>query len=220
MAKKVKEDNSIKYRLESGLDVLSNPGDDLYDTLVKMKEEGRPLIVPDDKFFKGLVIGERPHWNYKIGINNIKMRMKNLSMPSMPKSFANEYEFPDTIENISSEVLGNWMMKLASWKAYTIKLLAEADIERIIIDENFDSAVAKQLAVVDRAGKKVTKETVIGSLLSELEGFKDLKIKLIEKKAECETLKRVIEIYTTQSEAISREISRRGQMMQSIGKSI
>lgn len=218
--KKIEDGDSIRYKLESGLEAISSPGDDLYDYLLKLKEEGKPLIVPDKEFFKGVSIKGKAPWNWKIGITNVTMKLNVISTPSMPNSFGSEYKFPDLSENIGSQELGNWLMKLASWKSYALKLLAKVEIERIIADESYDTVIAKGLAVADRAGRKVTKDVVAGNSLMEVEGFRDLRTKLIEKKAESESLKKIIDIYSTQLDAISREISRRSMDMKGIGQGL
>jgi hypothetical protein len=157
--------------------------------------------------------------DWKERVEMVEKKMRELSMPSSPDLFGKEYKFPEASTGIKTEDLGNWLMKLSSWKGYTIRLLARADIERIIIDESVDIAVAKSLSAELKAGKKVTKDAVLGAMILD-EKFRELRTRLIEKKAECASLKMVIDIYSTQLDAISREISRRGQELQVMGKNL
>jgi hypothetical protein len=158
-------------------------------------------------------------WEPSIGIQNVIKRVGELSRPSAPKSFGDKYDFPSTSDIVSQE-LGNWLMKLSSWKSYALKILALSDLKRIIIDDSYDSMISKKYYELTKTDGKVTKDYVIGCLLSEDENFKKLKIGLVEQKAEVETLKHIIDIYTVQLDAISREISRRGQEIKSIGQGL
>ena len=218
--KKQEKSESITYKLESGISVVAYPGDDIYEHLVKLVDSGEPLIINNEEFFSGIGKAKmKVPWNYRIGITNVNNKLSSIPMPASPKSLGKEYQFPE-IADISSPELGEWLMKLSAWKGYVLKLLSKAEIERIVIDESYDTIIAKGYAAADKAGKKVTKDIVLGSSISENEGFRELRIKLIEKKAEVEALKRIIDIYSTQLDAISREISRRGQEINAIGKTL
>ncbi len=221
MTKKVEqEDLSIEYKLESGMKAIAYPGDGIYNDLVKLREEGKPFIIGNDKFFKDIgKIMDKVPWNWKIGISNVNMKLSLLSSPAIPKSFGQEYQFPE-ISNISSQELGDWLMKLSAWKGYALKLLSKSEVERIILDESYDAGIAKCAAEIDKNGKKVTKDVIVGNAITKVDGFREIKIKLIEKKAEVEGLKRIIDIYSAQLDALSRELSRRGQDIKTIGQGL
>jgi hypothetical protein len=145
-------------------------------------------------------------YNYQEGINRVNAEVKKFSLPVQPKTFGKEYAFPEDVTNVTSAELGNWLMKLASWRGYTLKLIAQADTEFSIMEETFNTMVAKELS--KETDKRVTKDMAIGKVLA-IEGMGQLKVQLIEKKAYVDSLKTVCEIYTVQFECVSREISRR-----------
>lgn len=144
---------------------------------------------------------------YENAINKISQELLTHSLPSRPKSFGKEYDFPEDISGVQSMHLGNWLLKLAAWRGYTIRLLAKTEMEFTIMDDAFNAKVTKQLAQITE--KRITKEQAVGKVLADPESTQ-LKVKLIEKHGQLVSMKRLLEIYTTQFEAISREISRRG----------
>ena len=144
---------------------------------------------------------------YEDAMKRADLEISNHPLPLKPKSFGKEYEFPEEVSNIPSLQLGNWLLKLAAWRGYTIRIVARIEMEYTIMDETFNAKVTKQLA--QTSDKRITKEQAVGKVLSDPEDTK-LKVKVIEKHGQLVALKRILEIYTTQFEAISREISRRG----------
>lgn len=144
---------------------------------------------------------------YERDIDVATNAMKSYPLPMKPKSFGKEYDFPEDIGNIPSMQLGNWLLKLAAWRGYTVRLLAQVEMEHTILDETFNAKVTKQLAGASE--KRVTKDQAVGKVLADLEDSQ-LKAKVIEKHGQLVGLKRILEIYTVQFEAVSREISRRG----------
>lgn len=144
---------------------------------------------------------------YRDAINKVQKDLSlNHSLPSRPKSFGSEYEFPDNMDNLSSIILGSWLMKLAAWRGYTLRLLASAEMETTIIEDVIASKVSTEIAAA--LPLKLTKDQAIGSVLKRSENA-TIKSELIVKQGHVVALKRILEIYTTQFEAISREISRR-----------
>jgi hypothetical protein len=144
---------------------------------------------------------------YEEVIEKISGELTNHPLPQKPKTFGKEYEFPEDLTMITSMTLGNWLLKLSAWRGYTIRLLAKAEMEFTIMDDTFNAKVTKQLAAISE--KRLTKEQAVGKVLGDEKDAK-LKVRVIEKHGQLVMLKRLLEIYTTQFEAISREISRRG----------
>lgn len=151
------------------------------------------------------------NWNYKKAIEKNQSKMSVFSLPTKPKTFGQEYEFPDDISNILSQDLGKWLFKLAAWKGYVLKLLSMAEMEFSILDDTCDVTVARRLSSLAKEGNKATKDIALGSEIMDSEQFKALKVSLIEKKGEVASLRRLVELYTMQLETVSRDISRRGQ---------
>ena len=144
---------------------------------------------------------------YKDAISKIqKDLVANHSLPSKPASFGSEYEFPDDMDHVQSLTLGSWLMKLAAWRGYTLRLLASAEMELTIMEDVLASKVSKEIAA--NLPVKVTKDQALGTVIKQPENA-TIKSDLILKQGQVVALKRILEIYTTQFEAISREISRR-----------
>jgi len=144
---------------------------------------------------------------YERAIAKVNIDLSSHPLPMRPKSFGKEYEFPEEVGNIPSLHLGNWLLKLAAWRGYTIRLLSQVEMEFTIMDDTFNAKVTKQLAMI--SDKRITKDQAVGKVLAEADDAQ-LKVKVIEKHGQLVSLKRLLEIYTIQFEAVSREISRRG----------
>lgn len=142
-------------------------------------------------------------------LEDIKNDFKKFSLPSKPKSFGEEYYFPERIDTLNSPELGSWMFKLAAWKGYALRMTALSEIDRSWLKSQHDNKVSKKIAQESVDNKKVTKDYALGKLIIEDEEFKIVRGNLISKETELEGLRQVLEIYTMQIEVISREISRR-----------
>ena len=168
----------------------------------------KELVISDEEF-----MGERKRslWNWKMGIEKVKTNINSFSLPKKPATFGQEYEFPEEISYIDSIELGKWLFKMAAWKGYVLRLLSFAEMELSILDDSYDTFIAKKIAISNKEGKKITKDLALGQAISEDIAFRDLRIRFIEKKGEVNAIKRLVELYSMQFDAISREISRRGQ---------
>ena len=142
-------------------------------------------------------------------IEEARKKLGTFSLPAKPKTFGEAYLFPEEIMNLSSADLGNWMFKLAAWKGYAIRLMADSEIDRAGYKAKHDNRVAKKIAQGSMEGLKITKDGALGELIIGDEEFKDIRQRLIVKDAEVESLKQVVEIYAMQIDVVSREISRR-----------
>jgi hypothetical protein len=131
---------------------------------------------------------------------------KNHSMPFKPASFGTEYEFPEEVSKLPSITLGSWLVKMAAWRGYTLRMLAGAEMEEKVMEEYLASKIALKMATSE---VKLTKDLALGHVLLDQENAK-LRLDYITKEAQVVALKRILEIYTSQFDAISREISRRG----------
>jgi hypothetical protein len=141
--------------------------------------------------------------------DEIKKKLGNYSLPSKPKSFGTEYYFPDNISTLPSSELGDWMFKLAAWKGYSLRMLANLEIERTLIKGKHDNLVSMAVSRLSTDNRRVTRDYALGKVIEDGGDFKNVRQRLITKEAEVESLKQVVEIYAMQIEVISREISRR-----------
>jgi hypothetical protein len=153
----------------------------------------------------------------------IRTILSQLSVPSKPISFGKEYMFPEELDKLSSPELGNWLSKLAAWEGYSMRLLTRSEIELTILEENFDIMFSKATAQeYDKSigSKSPTKDFILGRLLTTNAEASQIRDKLIKKKCETSAIKRVVEGYSIQLQAISREISRRALEIKSLQKGI
>jgi hypothetical protein len=142
-------------------------------------------------------------------LDEIKNNLNQFSLPSKPKTFGQEYTFPEDIEKVSSPDLGSWMFKLAAWKGYSLRVLADLEIEKSWLKAKHDNRVARKIAQDSVDNKKITKDHALGQLILDDSEFRKIREDLIIRDTEVDSLKQVVEIYSLQIEVVSREISRR-----------
>lgn len=147
-------------------------------------------------------------WNIDIGMEKIDNQLMSYSLPNKPTTFGHDYDFPEDVNKITSQDLGRWMFKLASWKGYSLRMAALAESEAALVEDAYDVLLAKAVSEIV-AEKRVNKEILNGKALGSNPDLQKLKIRSMETTAEVIALKRVLEIYTMQIEIVSREISRR-----------
>jgi len=142
-------------------------------------------------------------------IEEARKKLSTFSLPAKPQTFGEQYVFPECVDKVSSSDLGSWMFKLAAWKGYAIKMMADVEIDRAGYKAKYESRLAQKIAQGALEGLKTTKDGALGALIIGDAEFKDIRGRLITKEAEVESLKQVVEIYSFQVDVISREISRR-----------
>ena len=150
-------------------------------------------------------------------IEEARKKLSTFSLPAKPQTFGEQYVFPECVDKVSSSDLGSWMFKLAAWKGYAIKMMADVEIDRAGLKAKHDNRLAKRIAEGSIEKLKVTKDQALGQLIIEDEEFRNIRERYIIKEVEVESLKQIVEIYSFQVEVISREISRRAldiKMMQ------
>jgi hypothetical protein len=130
------------------------------------------------------------------------------SVPNKPSTFGKAYNFPEDVANVSSMDLGKWLFRLAGWKGYVIKMLSTAESVSYIMNEVLESKATMKMAQY-ASDKRIVKEVLRGKVIGEDPELKELKCKCIEKNGEIMMLKRLLEMYSSQLDVISREISRR-----------
>jgi hypothetical protein len=142
-------------------------------------------------------------------IEEARNKLSTFSLPAKPQSFGEQYIFPESVDKVSSNDLGSWMFKLAAWKGYAIKMMADVEIDRAGYKAKHDNKLAQKIAQGTMEGLKITKDSALGALIIADEEFKEVRRRLTIKEAEVDSLKQVVEIYSMQIEVVSREISRR-----------
>ena len=147
-------------------------------------------------------------WEVDTALEKISSKIENYSLPNKPTTFGKDYSFPDDITRVTSHELGQWMFKLASWKGYTLRMLALAESEHSLVEDSYNVLLAKIVSEIDN-GKRFTKEVLTGKALTSDKNLRKLKIRLMESSSEVMATKRILDIYTMQIEIVSREISRR-----------
>ena len=128
--------------------------------------------------------------------------------PTKPSTFGKPYTFPEDVAGLGSTDLGRWLFKLAGWKGYTIKMLAVADSVNYVMNEVLEAKITMKMATYV-SDKKLVKDALRGKIIGEDTELKELKCKCIEKTGEVMMLKRLLDMYSSQLDIISREISRR-----------
>jgi len=146
-------------------------------------------------------------------LEEVKNKLNQFSLPAKPKTFGQEYFFPEDISKVLLQELGTLMFKLAAWKGYSLRLLATLDIEKSWLENKHNNKIAKQIAQTTNE-KRITKDNALGQLILNDEEFRKLKEQLIIKEAEVSSLREVVEIYSMQIEVCSREVSRRSLDLQ------
>jgi hypothetical protein len=142
-------------------------------------------------------------------IEEARKKLSTFSLPAKPQSFGEQYIFPESVDKVSSNDLGSWMFKLAAWKGYAIKMMADVEIDRAGYKSKHDNRLARKISQSNAEGLKATKDSALGALLIDDKEFQVIRQKLTIKEAEVDSLKQVVEIYSFQVDVISREISRR-----------
>jgi hypothetical protein len=139
--------------------------------------------------------------------------------PNKPSTFGKPYTFPEDIAGVGSTDLGKWLFKLAGWKGYTVKLLAVADSVNYVMNEVLEAKITMKMATFV-SDKKMVKDALRGKIIGEDAELKELKCRSIEKTGEVMMLKRLLEMYSSQLDIVSREISRRDQELKKFGGGI
>jgi len=147
-------------------------------------------------------------WTIDSGMEKIENKLATYSLPNKPTTFGKDYDFPEDINKLTSQELGKWMFKLASWKGYSLRMASVAESEASLVEDAYNVLLSKAASEVILE-KRINKELLSGRALASNPDLQKLKVRFMETSAEVIALKRVLEIYTMEIEIISREISRR-----------
>jgi len=199
----------ISYRTVGGIECVAHPQDDknLWEYLLKERGLGKvDIIVPDELFFDKNVRVWRP----EDGVRKTTEYLKNISLPKVPDTFGEAYTFPEDVSKLTMIDLGRWMFKLASWRAYCLRILTFEELDYNINKKAFDLAINNKAAETEKIQvKRVSKDFLISSIILGNKVYKSLQFKLFEQETKIKALQKILDLYQIQAECMSRELTRR-----------
>jgi len=133
------------------------------------------------------------------------MPIRKFAIPEKPDSFDVPYKFPEDLTVLTSEELGKWMSKLSAWKGYVMYLLARAEIKLMFEESSHKMLVAQESASREGTGTA----TEIKNEVAALEKIREHKRKIDECRKDTIFYTMLKDIYQSQGDVVSREISRR-----------
>lgn len=138
-----------------------------------------------------------------------KMEKKRLPLPKRPRGKNPEFAFPDDPDTLSSNELGQLMMRMTSFFGYAQRLFGLADSEFALVDIEYKVKInAAGIAVREKLGR-VAADVVEAAVLNESEDIGPLyerRLKLMTIRSQLESR---LKIYEKLYQALSRELSRR-----------
>lgn len=124
-----------------------------------------------------------------------------------PKSYGEQIRFPEDIAGLTTEGLGQLMMKLTAHRGYALYQLAVTDVRYAGVKSLYEDEYRKVTSVLDT--NKKTRVTVQQEALDASPELRDLKELMDRLAAEVGLLDRLQKIYEIQITSLSRELSRR-----------
>jgi len=138
-----------------------------------------------------------------------KVLKQHLPLPAKPKGKEPEFEYPSDPTAITLSELGQWMLKLAGWHGYAIRLVGVADAELTALSAEYEMRVnslgSEVRAELGRVNAQVVEATVLQNH-PELEPLFKRRLELSTVKVHLDTRAR---IYEKLWNALSRELARR-----------
>jgi len=133
------------------------------------------------------------------------MPIRKFPIPEKPDSFDEPYKFPEDLTVLNSDELGKWMSRLTAYKGYVMYLLAKAEINAMFEESRHKMMVAQECA--DREGRGTA--TSIKNEVAALEQVRELQQKIDDHKKDTIFYTMLKDVYQSQGDVVSREISRR-----------
>ena len=142
---------------------------------------------------------------------NIINQYSNLPSPAEP-DWGGEFSFPVAADNLSDVELDNWMLRLGAWRGYVSSELSELESRISIIEPAFELKVGTVMAETPLpSDRRTVKEIVRILAIQGNDELMEIQGEVFQLKAAIKLLRGKLDFYTTQFEAISRVVSRRGQ---------
>lgn len=134
-----------------------------------------------------------------------KIEINRFSFPAKPPSFGESYVFPEDLTKESSGSLGTLMSRVASYRGYTLSLLARHEPKRKISEQRHHLKLVEKTRQFDDGGvqKRAKEKAEIDAEVVALTNIVN------DDEATSEFLKTLVQMYNGHIEVISREISRR-----------
>ena len=139
-----------------------------------------------------------------------KIEINRFSFPAKPPSFGDSYVFPEDLTKESSGSLGTLMSRVASYRGYTLSLLARHEPKRKVSEQRHHLKLVEKTRQFDDGGvqKRAKEKAEIDAEVVALTNIVN------DDEATSEFLKTLVQMYNGHIEVISREISRRQAEMQ------
>lgn len=132
----------------------------------------------------------------------------SVAIPKKPKSFAEEYQFPEDPTTLPDEEVGRLMLILSGWRGYALFKLALSELESASRKSLFEYHLSETIRQITDKAKK-TKASLHQEAFERNSDLTVQKLKLEESQAERDIWNRLQEIYESQISTLSREIARR-----------
>lgn len=132
-----------------------------------------------------------------------------------PVLIEKEFAFPSDPTTISGEELSALLLKITAWRSYSLRQLALVNTKRESLKIRYERTVRKYM-LGDTKGK--TKDKIIAEAHASESGLDDVEDQLKAAWVEENTWQKILEIYSIQMEAVSKELSRRSAELRSLGR--
>ena len=124
-----------------------------------------------------------------------------------PATFGNPVTFPESVDGLSTEKLGNLMFQLTAYRGYALYQLAIVDVNYSGAKSLYEDRFRVVVSTIDTAKK--TQVVIQQEVLDADSELRDLKMLQDRLAAEVAMLDRLQKIYEIQITTLSRELSRR-----------
>lgn len=139
---------------------------------------------------------------------SIEKRLQQISLPKRPKTFGEEYDFPEDPSLLSDNDLGTLMFKLTAWQGYILRELMLTETRRSVANYKYENRLQGIMPSIEHPMRK-TKDRVLAEAYEKDKVLKGLLQEVRDFTLERDQLKRVAEIYEVQVQILSREVTRR-----------
>lgn len=139
-----------------------------------------------------------------------KIAKQHLPLPARPRFEGEEFSLPDDPASLTNTELGSWMLRLASLRAYAVRLLGIAESELVLVEQEYRLRVnSAGLQIREELSGRPAADVVESAVLARDGGIGPLykrRLELVAVKAQLEPR---VKVYEIASVALSRELSRR-----------
>jgi hypothetical protein len=137
----------------------------------------------------------------------IEAKLKQVSLPRRPKSFGEEYDFPEDSSLLSDQELGTLMFRLTAWQGYVLRELMLVEARKSVATYRYENRLRELVAGI--TGRYKTKDVILAEAHSKDATLKGLLQEANDAALERDLWKRISDIYEVQVQILSREVTRR-----------